>query len=153
MANPKVKFDFNPLKGIRIKDKSVKDDILDQIASYVQERVLFDVGNQVSPVTGDKFPALDKDYAKRKRAEGGTPIANLELTGDMLSSLTVKRTSKGLQLTVGSDQQEKAAGHNHWYGSPTMPRRAFIPKADSGEDFSEDILKGIQSIIDDNLED
>ena len=147
----KVKFDFKPsdfIKGVRIK-RGKKEELLNEIADFVETEVLKDIGDQRSPVNGRKFKQLSKDYAKIKKKSGAPPIPNLELEGDMLDSLQVLKTTTGLRLTVADSEQGKADGHNNFSGKSRIPERKFIPNASEGETFRPKIRKGIESIIKD----
>jgi hypothetical protein len=154
----KVKFDFDPFEiaGVDPKDipASKREETLELIADFVLESVLSYVGDGNSPVSGHgKFPALSKDYKKRKVAEGGTPVPNLLLEGDLLDSLTVKRSRNTLTLTVdGALEDKKADNHNGFgiYGTPTLPERRFIPA--ENEMFKRDITEGIKRFVEDALD-
>lgn len=156
MSKRLVKFDFDPLDGIDIQLKSSdKKQLLDAVANYVKESVLSSIGDGVSPVTGDHFPKLSKDYASKQKS--GNRLANLELSGDLLDSLSVK-VLKGstLRITVDSDQQGKADGHCKFNkdNNDRIPARPFIPGASSSQSkFSDDIESGIKDVIDNFLAD
>lgn len=141
--------------GIKKKDipKSVQNAILDDVANYVLESTLSDVGGLTSPVTGRRFKDLSPAYKERKKKEGGTPIPNLELDGDMLNGLNVKRSGSKLKTTVPASEQKKADGHNNFSGDSALPERNFIPDAARGQTYRAEIRKGIKEIIRDRLED
>jgi len=149
----KVAFEFDPFELVgRDRSEATQEQrrqILDQVANYVLESVLSDVGDSRSPVTGRPFKKLDSDYAKQKRSEGGTPVANLLLGGDLLDSLLVRKKGEKLILTVSEDQMGKADGHNNFSGDSPLPRRQFVPEED--ETFRPAIRAGIEAIIDDVL--
>jgi hypothetical protein len=152
-VSQKVEFTFDPI-GITGADpaeftEDQVDAIRDQVSDFVLTQVLSDASAQVSSVDGSKWEPLTKNYAMRKKAQGGKPIANLELTGDYLSSFKmVKRASGALTLTVDADQMGKADGHNDHSGESPLPRRRSIPSADDGDVFSERIMAGIADIVD-----
>lgn len=144
----KVAFEFDPfeLVGTEPLKGEKKDAALKDIQAFVLEQVLSDVGESRSPVQGyGRFPALSKEYKKEKSSEGGTPIANLELTGAMLSALEVKRKGNTLSLQITGREGDKADGHNNHSGDSSLPLRRFIPG--NGETFTRDILEGIVEII------
>lgn len=149
----KVAFEFDPFELVgRDKSEATREqrrEILDQVADYVLESVLSDVGDSRSPVTGKAFKKLDSDYAKKKKADGGTPVANLLMDGDLLDSLLVKKKGEKLILTVSEDQMGKADGHNNHSGDSPLPKRQFIPEED--QTFRPSIRSGIEAIIDDVL--
>lgn len=153
---PKIfKFEFDPfdIAGITKKPRGeTKDAILEEVSNFVLESVLSDVGEAKSPVTGRGWAALNKDYIKTKKGQGARPIANLELSGDMLDKLVVKPKGSKLALFVSDPaQQGKVDGHNHLSGkTPKLPRRQFIPEEDGK--FSKEIMKGIKGIVKDALD-
>lgn len=103
------------------------------------------MGDAKSPVTGRNFKALDKDYAKRK-ADVARPIANLELSGDMLDALDYEIKGNEIEIGIWGDEAPKADGHNNHSGDSSLPTRRFIPK--QGEDnFRPSILQQVKSII------
>ena len=105
------------------------------------------VGEAKSPVSGGKYKAkLSPEYAKEK----GTTLANLDLNGDMLSSLEfvpLSLTKDKIVLEVGIfDEDQAIKSYNHNKGD-TLPQRQFIP--DKGEKFKKDILNGLEDILND----
>lgn len=142
-----VKYTFDPFELVGVTPKKGKSKALQEIAKYVHETILSDVGESRSPITGQKWKSLSKDYKKFKVSEGGTPIANLELEGKMLSALKV--TSDGSQITVqiSGTQGDKADGHNNHSGESRLPLRRFIPLEDDGDTFRAGIQRGIKDII------
>lgn len=147
MAKP-VKFEFDPFLLVEAEplSRDVKKAALSDIADFVLESVLSNVGSQKSPVQGHgSFPKLSKSYKSIKDDEGGTPIPNLELTGAMLSALEVKRKGDTLVLQIAGREAAKADGHNNHSGDSTLPLRRFIPT--ETETFKRDILSGISRII------
>lgn len=144
-----VKFEFDPfeLAGIEPPERaSDRREALSEISEFVLEQVLSHVGDQNSPVAGyGKFPALSKSYKEFKRSEGGTPVPNLELSGDMLNALKVKSTREGtIVMQITGKQGDKADGHNNHSGDSSLPLRRFIPAED--ETFKRGILEGIARI-------
>jgi hypothetical protein len=143
-----VKYEFDPFELVNadpLPSRKSKE-AMDDIANYVLESVLSSVGDTKSPVAGHgSFPKLNKDYKKSKDAQGGSPIANLELTGSMLSALEVKKKGDTLILQITGKEADKADGHNNHSGDSTLPLRRFIPL--ESETFKKDILSGISRII------
>lgn len=148
MGKKLIKYDFNPFEiaGIQVRGSKRKQ-ILNRVANLVEELVLSDIGDTKSPVTGRQFKGLSKKYKKRKDEEGATPIANLELEGDMLDSLTVVRREGSLRLSVGAGQQAKADGHNNFTGKSKLPERKFIPDAKKGEKLRPGIRDEIKRLV------
>ena len=143
----KVEYWFDPFEGVEISGKIDKKAALEEIADFLKTVILSDVSDGVSPVSGAKFPKLNKKYADTQKDGDRNP--NLELSGDMLSSLIVRSSKGGILVTVPESEQEKADGHNNFSGKSNLPLRQFIPKKDeSYEKYSSDI----RSIIEDFIE-
>lgn len=120
--------------------------VVDRVGVFLVEQILGSVSGQESPVSGEKWPALSKDYKAFKKGEGAAPVANMELTGDMLNSLTFRPTNKGVEVGFFGDQADKADGHNKLSGRENnTPKRRFLPS--EGQSFKSDIQSGIDSII------
>ena len=147
----KVEFTFDPFDLVgEDKDGLSPGDIktvMSDVADFVLTSVLDDTANQKSSVYGNKWDALSPKYAKIKKGKGKSPIPNLELEGDMLSSLRVIKRSKELTLTVSGGQGDKADGHCNHSGESKLPLRRFIPFEPDGDTFSKPIMKGISQII------
>jgi len=123
--------------------ESVKKDVAD----YVLEAVLSDIGEGRSPVYGTNWKGLSAAYKKEKEAEGSKGIANLELTGDLLDSLDAQPDGNYIVFGVFDKSQEKKAdGHNNLSGDSKLPLRRFVPA--SGETFRAGIMSGINDILD-----
>lgn len=117
---------------IELFDESVtdtaKEDIQQQVGQFLVDAILETVVDAKSPVTGRNFKKLTKDYAEKKVEEGGNPIPNLDLFGDMLNDLTFRPTDNGIEIGYfNSDQAGKADGHNNFSGESRIPTRRFIP--------------------------
>lgn len=149
MANRKVKYDFDPFVEAGISKRGLTDDqiqdVFDEVADFVLESVLNDVGEGVSPVTGKSFEQLSVKYAKQE-GKPRKPVT-LELTGDLLDSVKVIKKDNKIRLTVSEDQQPKADGHNNFTGKSKLPRRPFIPDEDKDEKLRPEIRRGIKDII------
>ena len=115
------------------------------IGGYLVDSILEKVARGFSPVDGyGKFAKLDKKYAQREK--GGNTLANLELEGDLLSSLGFKNSSGGVVVGImESSQRPKADGHNNFSGDSKLPERRFIPGG--GESFASDIQGGVDEIL------
>ncbi len=146
-----VKYEFDPFELVKAEPlpRGMKQYAMEDIADFVLESVLVNVGDQNSPVSGHYggFRKLSKEYKKRKDSEGGTPVPNLELSGEMLSALEVKRKGATLVLQISGKEAGKADGHNNHSGDSDLPLRRFIPKEKDEETFKRDILSGIARII------
>jgi len=148
-------FTFNPFKiaGVSPNDltASQRKSVIKEVKDFVIEEVLTRVGGGQSTAKGEKsFKILSKDYAKAQK--GGNRKPNLELTGDMLDSLTVKQDGNKLTLSVSKTENNKAEGHNQLGSkSSPLPRRRFIPAQKQG--FKKEINAEIASIVNDEVDD
>lgn len=131
---------------------SEKRELKELIGQFVVDSILDRTGSAKTSVSGGEYKAsLSKKYKRLKDELGGQLFANLELEGDMLSSLTYE-DGGGNSIKVGifdGDQAAKAYGHNTGFkGHPTIkggPKRQFIPAPD--EEFARPIMSGIKDII------
>lgn len=126
--------------------KDVKDDIIEEVGTFLVEQILMTVGDAKSPVSGESFPSLSKKYRALKEEQGGSGTPDLELTGAMKDALTFEATDTGLEIGFFGDQAGKADGHNNFSGESKIPKRRFLP--DEGQTFKKDILQGVEEIID-----
>lgn len=127
-----------------------------EVGDYLIEEILRNVGDGKSPVRGENWTKLSKDYADEFK--GGNRTPTMQLYGDLLDSL--KSTGDGLaqnKLKVGhfsdSGQAPKADGHNQhsfeaklWAASKEFPKRRYIPEAD--QNFNVKIMAGVKDILD-----
>lgn len=151
----KIEYRFDPFEiaGVDPDDvpKSVREEILSDVADFTLKSVLDDCADKKSPVTGSAFRKLSKDYAILKKKQGGKPVPNLELDGDMLGALRVKKSSTEISLYIPSGKQAlKADNHNKFSAeseSTPVPARKFIPNAEKDESFRPAIKKGIREIV------
>lgn len=143
-----VRFEFDPFEelGEDLPDGADRREVLEACADYIRDSVLEYVGSQNSPVSGHgSFPSLSKEYAKRKREAGHPPVPNLELSGEMLSSIRARVRGTSIVIDVAPSQADKADGHCNHSGDSDLPLRRFIPAAD--ETFKKPIIDGIKRII------
>jgi hypothetical protein len=125
--------------------------INEAVGDYIQEQTLLYLADAKSPVSGERFSSLNSEYAKLKSEAGGTPIANLEATGNMLQSLNVDASEDGIIIGVFGGEAPKADGHNNLSGQSELPQRRFLP--DVGQKYKREILNGAKEIINDILAD
>lgn len=146
--NRVVRYTFNPFEATgadQLKGEA-KREALDEAASFLREAVIGYMDSQNSPVAGHgAFRKLSKDYAERKRKMGGSPVPDLELSGDLKQAIKVFSTGNRITIEVTGDQGGKADGHCNHSGASKIPLRRFIP--DSDESFKKPILDGIARII------
>lgn len=122
------------------------NDVKDQVGQLIVEGILKTVGGAKSPVQGENFPKLSKDYKAFKLAHHGSGVPDLELTGDMLDSLTFKRTKDGVEVGFFNDEAWKADGHNKFSGKENnTPKRRFLPA--KGQEFISSIQGEAERII------
>lgn len=141
----------NELLGL---SKDQKDEVLSEIGELLVVKVLESVADSRSPIDGKKFEPLkkpDKDgkggeYRAFKLKETGSDNPNLDLTGDMLTSLDFKIVNDKIELGVYGEDAGKADGHNNFSGKSKLPKRQFLP--DKGEAFEDSIMSLISDTID-----
>jgi len=135
-----------------IAKRSVKTQIKRDVGNFLIDTILESVAEQKTPVSGEKYKAsLSREYKKRKQAEGGSSVADMELFGDMLDSLKFKNTSTGIEIGWFGKQANKADGHLHFSGRDSFaPRRRFIPG--EGQKFKRDVESEIQRIIAEHID-
>lgn len=120
--------------------------VTDKVGLFLVEQILGAVATEESPVSGESWPGLSPEYKKIKKAEGASPVPNMELTGDMLNSLTFRPTARGVEVGFFGDQADKADGHNKLSGRENnTPKRRFLPG--EGQDFKSSIASEVEAII------
>lgn len=153
----RVEYNFDPFDAVGVSTEglptSAVKEAISEIGDFVYSKIIEKTADQESAVTGESFPKLSASYAKKKLSEAGNTLANLALSGDMMESLKVINRGSTITVTVGANQQAKADGHNNHSGDSRIPERKFIPSADLGETFSEEILSGVSEIVTRYVED
>jgi hypothetical protein len=115
-----------------------------EVGDYVTDEILRALSAGKSPVVGETFKKLNKEYADEEK--GGNRTPNLELDGDMLDALIYKNNDKGIEIGIfSSSEVPKADGHNNFSGDSKLPKRRFIPKDD--QKFKREIETGVRSIV------
>jgi hypothetical protein len=115
-----------------------------EVGDYVTEEILRALSSGKSPVAGESFKKLNKEYADEMKDGNRTP--NLELDGDLLDALRYKSNDRGIEIGIfKSSEVPKADGHNNFSGDSKLPTRRFIPKDD--QKFKQQIDTGIKSIV------
>lgn len=110
-----------------------------------------------SPVKGEFFPKLNKEYAEDFKQGDRTP--NLQFDGDMLEAIeyTVLQGSEiGWGYSDKNAQSDKADGHNQFSakskkaiwanGNPKLERRRFIP------DVNQDLKPSTMRLVNEELD-
>ena len=128
------------LKGV---SKSDQDQLKEEIGELLLEQILESLADVQSPVQGGKYKAtLTPAYKKKKEDEtGGSSDANLDLTGNLISSIDYRVKGNTIQVGVfDSENAGKADGHNNFSGNANPKyTRQFLPK--EGQQFRSDIMK------------
>lgn len=127
----------------------LQEQVKERVGEFLVEQTLLAVGGSKSPVASESFPALSPHYKAVKEAEGGTPVPNLELHGNMLSALDFHKTAEGIEIGVFGKEAPKADGHNNFSGDSSLPQRRFLP--DVGQEYRPSIQNEIDKIITDAL--
>lgn len=144
-------YKFNPIKDLDLQiPKDKRREALQAAADLIKTEMLDYIGEGKSPVSGGKWiRGLTKEYAKKKSEESSADFANLELSGDLLDSLSVEATSSSITIDVGSDQKNKAEGHlSGLYGEHSRIRpRQFMPQGD--ETFKRSIISKLKDLLSD----
>lgn len=147
----KVTFNLNlPLSDVR---SDARETAQEDIGTFIVESILDRVSRSQSPVSGlGNFKKLSKKYAAFKANESSSPIANMELNGDMLDSLTFEKKRNGIEIGIFDElEAQKADNHNKFSAASkrtNVPARKFIPNKKEGETFNKkDILAGIAEIL------
>jgi len=151
MAFEPYKFDPFEETGIEVP-KNKRAEALEVVASFLKEQMLLYIGEGVSPLSQGKWKrGLTKDYKEIKGQESSATFANLELSGEFLSSLIVEPEKNKIIIDVAEDQEGKAEAFlTGQYGKGKMEddyRREFMPTDDNGKSFKRDILKNIKEIL------
>jgi len=129
--------------------ESVKTKIQQDVGEFIVEQVLQTIGNAKSPVSGESWGRLSKDYKSKKVGEGLPGEADMENTGALKDALTFK-TGDTLKVGFFNSEAWKADGHLKFSGADgTAPRRRFLP--DEGQKFISSIQSGIDKIVADNI--
>ncbi len=131
------------LKGLSEKKKR---EVLTDIGDLIIENTLVMVGDQKSPINGEgKFKPLSKDYKEFKQSEVGNKLANLELNGDLMSSVDYEIAGSKIKVGVFGSEAPKADGHNNLSGKSSLPQRRFLP--DKSQEYVSSVQKEIDRII------
>lgn len=132
--------------GIAGLPAHIKNDIIQEAGEFLVEQTLLSLGDAKSPVSGESFPALSKEYKAKKVAEGGRPVPDLELAGDLKDALTFRPTETGLEIGFFGSEADKADGHLKFSGRENhTPKRRFLPA--EGQNFKRDIVQEVDRIV------
>lgn len=134
--------------GLKLSAEA-KSKIHKEVGDFLVETTLSRVAKARSPIKGESFDPLSPTYKKHKVAEGGSGVPDLELSGEMLDSLTFEETDDGIELGHFDDQAAKADGHNNLSGKSSLPQRRYLP--DVGDEYEPSVQVEIRKIIADAL--
>lgn len=136
--------------GIDHLPLGVQNKIKNEVGEFLVGTILLTLQDAKSPVAGESFPALSKNYKEKKIALGGVGKPNMELEGDMLSSLAFKPIDGGIELGFFDSEAAKADGHLKFSGRENhTPQRRFLPG--EGQSFKRGIEQEVKKIILENL--
>jgi hypothetical protein len=124
---------------------SARGEVKDRVGDLIIDAILSSVSKAQSPVAGESFPGLSKEYKAKKVAAGHPGKPNLEFDGDMLAALGFHSTEDGIEVGIFGNQAPKADGHNNFSGESNLPQRRFLP--DVGQEFKSSIRSGVDKIV------
>ncbi len=141
---------FDPIKELDLDiPRSKRREALETAASFLKEAVLEYIGDAKSPVAGGKWiRRLEPAYREKKIEESGVDFANLELTGDLLDSLSAQVNRGKVVFDVAEDEYGKAEGNlTGIYGenSKKVKPRQFLPQGK--ETFKKSILEDLKALL------
>lgn len=143
-------YKFDPIKELELDiPKSKRREALEVAARFLKEAMLDYIGEAKSPVAGGKWVRkLEPEYKKKKIEESGVDFANLELSGDLLDSISVDVEKSKIVIDVGEDEYGKSEGHiTGVYGdnSKKVKPRQFMPQGK--ETFKKPILEDLKALL------
>lgn len=125
-----------------------------EVGDLLIEEILNAVGDGKSPVKGESWKPLKKEYADEFK--GGNRTPTMQLYGDLLDSLEVIDYGRdAIKIGHFGEQAPKADGHNQlsleakiWAASKEtpFPKRRYIP--DSNQNFKPSIMREVNNILD-----
>lgn len=142
MAINKITKNLNlDLSNVPVNQRSAaKEDV----GNFVKEEILRSLSTGNSPVAGEQFKKLSKQYADEFK--GGNQTPNLELEGDLLDALKFEEKASGIEIGIFPGKEvPKADGHNNFSGDSKLPKRRFIPE--ENQTFKKKIMNGVNAII------
>lgn len=117
----------------KIKDPDQRKRAAKIAGEEALKRIKEQVAKQKSPVTGNTFAKLNKNYAKYKKKIKGHSKADLSLTGDMLTELDMDFDQDSFTIFI-DDPDETQKAYNHNVGD-TVKKRPFIPDDSKNQKF------------------
>src|SRR5690606_17146750 len=114
--------------GLEVLPPRRRREVAREVGDFLIESVLDTVAEGSSPVSGERFPALSREYKRKKVEEGAPPIPNLDLHGDLWDGFDYRETDGGIKIGFFGDQAPKADGHLKFSGKEgTAPKRRALP--------------------------
>ena len=120
-----LRIDLVEFFGMPVKSEGIRQLIADDLIQKIQDRTLSGYGVKNGERT--RLKRLTQKYAD-KVGKPLTPV-NLELSGDMLNSITlIDSTRNWIEIGINDDKQApKAHGHQTGqYGKGPLPERPFM---------------------------
>jgi phage gpG-like protein len=137
------------LEGIPL---SQQDEVKAEVGDLIVEKIKEFLRQGESPVNGESFDPLSKEYAAKMK--GGDKTPNLLFYGDLYDSITFEPSDKGVVvglIEASENDIGKADGHNNFSGKSKLPQRRFIPKG--RQKFNDEIMAEVNDIVDKFRED
>lgn len=138
-----IKFDLDLSDKLKDVPKDKRSEAKQAAADFLRDAIFQDTSVGRSSVNGAKWKGLSKKYKKFKQKQGKGGLADLDFDSEMLNSLIVRKSAKGVTTEIKRGGEIPKA-YNHITGD-TLPKRQFMP--DEGETWRKGILDGITSVI------
>lgn len=152
-----IEFEFDPFEEADTdRPRRVQRSKIEEAAELIKVEMLSYIGEGKSPLSGGLWKrGLSKAYKDRKGEESSSGFANLELSGDLLDSLTVEAIPGGkIRISIPDDQADKAEGNligSYGREANDAKAREFMPAPDLGIDkpFKRPILQKLKALLED----
>lgn len=139
-------FESNNIKPSKRKELSelAGATLLGEVLAYLDRGI--------TPVSKGQYKkSLSPEYKKVKKKKGGSGIADMQLSDDMLNSIQINPSTSGVEIKIADTLQKKKA-YNHNKGD-TLPQRQWLPDDELDETFKATIIKRVKDTIKDASED
>lgn len=115
--------------------KTDRDSIKRKVADLLVKEVSKDLNMSRSPVSGNSFKPLSKDYKAEKKKAGKGGRANMKFNNDMRPDIEGVDFRDGIDFGIFTFEADKADAHNQhsgkaksWARKNGFPQRKFIPE-------------------------
>jgi len=143
----RVKFD---LRSAKSKIKRFKKDSKVELREKLEEEIKANISSGNSPVKGmgryqqysDSYKSAIKKGSYRQFGKRSRPV-NLILSGELIESLSVKVTNKGLKVSFDN---ELADIHNRKGAGKSKTIRRMLPTK-NGEEFNRSITTRLKEVL------